>query len=180
MNHNEVAACGWCKMKQLLKRSAVSHLKFTISHMFSDRHPLYQKAIETLGLDYVYFTKVDLETDDFQVSFSSTNEELAVLRSNFFLWGLTLGFVNDFLFNVTSIRSKPLNFSKECLGRPIEVVYRSGVHNIVLHTYCSLREMLFGSRPTWGEYTTTYPQLLLSTMGGSMAISTGMFLVSRL
>lgn len=197
--HSEVAACGWCPLNHLLGENVASPMAFSIAKMtFPQEHPGAFKVMEMLGLDDLYFTKVSLPMNPLyisahadpnsgralttlEVAASDTNTEVAV-REAFFLWGMTLGIINDLLTDMTGLRKERIGVSDTIVPGwvKVEKIFASKIHNLGLHTLRRGYQLTFSEPMPWSLYMMVYPIMVLGCVSGPPLVAAAKFFRSRM
>jgi 8-oxo-dGTP pyrophosphatase MutT (NUDIX family) len=140
LDASEVAACGWHPLGDLLRPDCGEPIKYyTGVGMAPREHPISFHLSRLLHLDIMFFTKVPLDIDPLVVARGDgdgplTEDQERRIRDAFFCWGLTLGILNDMLFNQGRLRSRRISLSEEIswLGLRVERVFQSTAHNVAV------------------------------------------------
>lgn len=163
LDPNEVRACGWCKIPHLISLKNQLVIEKDVSSFFSKNlsnsfmFKFREKATNLFGLQKVCFTAISLEIDPMYISNES---QFADHVPVFTLWGLTLGLVNDFLYNLTKFLDTDLYAKEKFLFERIYVEKHfkdAKIHNLLIHVFRKSAKTLLGRKITWGEMMMFYP-----------------------
>lgn len=135
---NEVGACGFVDLDYLINDNSISPLIFNLKNtLFAQEHPIITKLASSLKLHKLRFTKTYLNIDPLLVENEIVNDEKQKkeILDNFFLWGLTLGMLNEFLVQ-TKLRSYPLTVSDKYmfLGR-VDRIFGKFIYKIIKNNF---------------------------------------------
>ncbi|GBG29957.1 Nudix hydrolase 11 [Hondaea fermentalgiana] len=193
---SEVGACGWSPLDMFLEDDVAQPLSFSVGDMgFPKENPKAFKLMQLLRLDRMFFTMVPLRVDPLYISAEvdtrtghaqpaspslTPPEDEQAVRQAFYLWGMTLGIVNDLLVDMSGIRTERIGVTDRILpGFKVEKLFGSKAHNFLLHSLRRGYHMAFDEPMPWSMYMRTYPMLVLALTSATPVILGTSFL-SRL
>jgi len=181
---SEVQACGWSKLDTLLRHTSTDVFEFNMEEsLLWTTSPLTRHLGRIFSLSPMYFTRITLNIEPLYVATNSSCsgplmstreqpipvEEETRVRTAFFLWGMTLGVVNDLLYHQGRVRKTPLAHLDKipCVGGHVEHMVGSVWHNILLDTMRRAYLKSTGRPMPWAYVVRGYPLFLLSMLGAS-------------